>query len=201
METKNREAGEFHLLLISTGSVATVKVPVLVAQLQSTYPNISIQLVLTKNSEFFIKDHVEQLAQTITINRDIDEWNNWKKIGDPILHIELTKWADCALIAPMDANTMAKLCCGICDNLVLSLCRAWDFRKPIVYAPAMNTFMWDHPVTSQHCGTLEAWGYRCIPPIAKTLACGDVGVGAMEEVGKIIRNIHPFVVRNGGKGE
>ena len=196
MEAKKAKLGEFHLLLIATGSVASVKIPILIKKLQAAYQHISIQLVLTKNSEFFIKDHIEELSKHVKINRDEDEWDNWKKIGDPILHIELTRWADCALIAPLDANTMAKLCGGICDNLLLSLCRAWNFDKPLLFAPAMNTFMWDHPLTAQHCGVLKSWGYRIIHPIAKTLACGDVGVGAMEEVDKIIQCLHPIIVHD-----
>lgn len=86
------------------------------------------------------------------------------------------------LIAPLDANTLAKIAGGLADNLLTCIVRAWDLKKPLVFAPAMNTAMWDHPLTRRHLGVLEGdLGYRQIPPIPKQLMCGDVGNGAMAE--------------------
>jgi hypothetical protein len=60
---------------------------------------------------------------------------------------QLRRWADVLLIAPLSANTMAKLCAGLCDNLLTCVARAWEVgRKPVVVAPAMNTAMWEHPL-------------------------------------------------------
>ena len=75
------------------------------------------------------------------------------------------------MIAPLSANTLAKLANGLADNLLTSVTRAWDFKKmkPILIAPAMNTMMWEHPVTNQHLETLSNWGYTIVPPISKTL--------------------------------
>lgn len=53
----------------------------------------------------------------------------------------------------------------------------------------MNTKMWDHPITSQHISILESWGYTLVPCIAKTLMCGDTGIGAMAEVQTIIQHV------------
>lgn len=53
--------------------------------------------------------------------------------------------------------------------------RAWSVKKPLLFAPAMNTDMWDHPVTARHLATLESFGYTIIPPVEKMLACGVVG--------------------------
>jgi phosphopantothenoylcysteine decarboxylase len=104
----------------------------------------------------------------------------WKKRGDPVLHIELRKWADSLVVAPLDANTLAKIANGFCDNLVTSLIRAWDQNKLLYFAPAMNTAMWENPLTYQHLKTLkELLLYREIPPIEKELMCGDKGYGAM----------------------
>lgn len=55
------------------------------------------------------------------------------------------------------------------------ICRAWDFEKPIIVAPAMNTFMWEHPHTSKHIKELESIGVQVISPIYKKLACKEVG--------------------------
>ena len=71
---------------------------------------------------------------------------------------------------------------GLCDNLLSSVVRAWDWEaKPLLLAPAMNTAMWASPLTGKHLGALKAMGAGVVPPIAKALACGDVGMGAMAE--------------------
>jgi phosphopantothenoylcysteine synthetase/decarboxylase len=76
--------------------------------------------------------------------------NSWNTLGDPVLHIELRKWADAFLIVPLDANTLAKAAVGLCDNLVSSVIRAWDSKdKPLLVAPAMNTVMWEHSLTQE----------------------------------------------------
>ncbi len=59
---------------------------------------------------------------------DLDEETRWTKRGDPVLHIELRKWADALVIAPLSANTLAKISSGICDNLLTLVCRCWDMR-------------------------------------------------------------------------
>ena len=68
--------------------------------------------------------------------------------------------------------------------------RAWDMKRPLLFAPAMNTFMWDHPLTNDHRAKLQDLGYMEIPVVKKTLACGDIGYGAMAEVNTIISKIH-----------
>jgi phosphopantothenoylcysteine decarboxylase len=126
-----------------------------------------------------------------------------------VLHIELRKWADLLIVAPLDANTLAKFALGLSDNCLSCVFRAWDFTKPVILAPAMNTFMWESLVTLRHLRQLLAdragdavasiksleeapaafarFAPRIvlIPPQAKRLACGDVGVGAMAEVTEI----------------
>ena len=91
------------------------------------------------------------------------------------------------LVAPLDANTMAKAANGICDNLLTCILRAWDFKKPLLAFPAMNTFMWQHPVTRIHLAALKRFGYRLTSPIEKDLMCGDHGMGAMADVATIVR--------------
>ncbi|XP_032218225.2 phosphopantothenoylcysteine decarboxylase isoform X3 [Nematostella vectensis] len=113
----------------------------------------------------------------------------WSSLSDPVLHIELRRWADMMVIAPLDANTMAKLANGICDNLLTCIVRAWDTKKTLLFCPAMNTYMWEHPLTSEHIERLCRLGYVQIFPISKKLACGDVGVGAMAEVETIVSTV------------
>ena len=139
--------------------------------------------------------------------RDSDEWPGTRyHRGDEVLHIEFRKWADLFIVAPLDANTLAKFALGISDNFLSCIFRAWDFAKPVILAPAMNTLMWDSPVTLRHLravtrgsrGRAVPAGWTLddapavfarhapeiilVPPQAKRLACGDVGVGAMAEV-------------------
>ncbi len=139
--------------------------------------------------------------------RDADEWPGPRyRRDDPILHIAFRQWADLLIIAPLDANTLAKLALGLADNFLTCVFRAWDFAQPVILAPAMNTLMWRSPATRRHLRQLlddrgdgragDSWTLDeaadvfarhaprlvLIPPQAKRLACGDVGVGAMAEV-------------------
>lgn len=68
----------------------------------------------------------------VTSAGDDDEWHEWGKVGDPVMHIELRRWSDVFVIAPLSANTLAKLANGMCDNLVTCVARAWDFQRPLV---------------------------------------------------------------------
>lgn len=91
-------------------------------------------------------------------------------------------------MAPLDANTLAKLANGLCDNLLTCICRAWlhpvdnGQRRELLVCPAMNTAMWNHPITKTHLEVLRSWGFQVLPPIEKVLVCGDAGMGAMAEV-------------------
>ena len=113
------------------------------------------------------------------------------------------------IVAPLDANTLAKFALGLSDNFLTCIFRAWDFSKPVILAPAMNTLMWDSPVTLRHLrqllvdrapGPIERdWSLAdapdvfarhtpsivLIPPQSKRLACGEIGIGAMAEVPQI----------------
>ena len=111
------------------------------------------------------------------------------------------------VIAPLSANTMAKIVNGFCDNLVTSVVRAWDTtgeieskdgprkRKRILVAPSMNTAMWRHPISKQQIRVLEEeWGvgegregwFELLRPMEKELACGDIGDGAMKDWREIV---------------
>jgi len=62
-------------------------------------------------------------------------------------------------------------------------------EKPLLFCPAMNTYMWNHPLTAEHILKLKTFGYTEIPCISKTLVCGDTGVGAMAEVKTIVEKV------------
>ena len=168
-----------NLLIAVTGSVATIRLVDLIEEFTSQSGPLDIEMRVIaseKSLHFTPKDEISRYAQVFT---DEDEWASWKKLGDPVLHIELRKWADILLVAPLDANTLAKIANGLCDNLITSVIRAWQVSKPIYLAPAMNTHMWTHPITQEHLDKISSFGYLVIPPISKKLACADVGIGAM----------------------
>ncbi|KAL0272374.1 UNVERIFIED_CONTAM: hypothetical protein PYX00_005368 [Menopon gallinae] len=178
------------ILLGCTGSVAAIKVPALVRKFMET-GDVEIKIVTTERGKHFLRR--EGILENIEIITDDDEWSAWQKRGDPVLHIELSKWADLFLIAPLDANTLGKISSGLCDNLLTCIVRAWIPTKPLLFCPAMNTRMWEHPITSQQVSLLVSWGYTEIPVITKKLICGDSGLGAMAEIDTIYETVCSFL--------
>ena len=201
------------IVLGVTGSVAALRVPALYEGLRGM--GHRVRVVATEASTHFFgpdalaTDPFDPLGGPVF--RDADEWagDRWRR-DDPVLHIEFRRWADVLVVAPLDANTLAKFALGLSDNFLTCLFRAWDFDRPVVLAPAMNTRMWDSPVTRRHLRQLledrgdggpgaarwsldeaaavfarHAPGLILVPPQAKRLACGDVGQGAMAEVAAI----------------
>ena len=197
-----------------TGSVAAIRTPALYAGLRAQ--GHAVRVVVTEAAHHFFDPH--ELAPDPAdplpggpLFRDRDEWpeGRWRR-DDPVLHIELRRWADLLVVAPLDANTLAKFALGLSDNFLTCVFRAWDFARPVVLAPAMNTLMWDSPVTRRHLrlllddrgdgGPVGPWpldeagpvferhcpSIGLVAPISKRLACGDVGAGAMAEVPAIL---------------
>jgi len=129
-----------------------------------------------------------------------DEWKGWQRMSDPVLHIQLRDWADIAVIAPLTAHTLAKISKGLCDDTLTCIIRAWDYGhtskdgKHLVLAPAMNTGMWDHPLTRIQLNAIKGFCnnkrgeclVKIVEPQIKTLACGEVGNGAMASVVDIV---------------
>jgi phosphopantothenoylcysteine decarboxylase len=184
-----------NILVAFTGSVASVLAPKVVEALGKEG---NVAVILTERSKTFfdmgtLEASVGLQPSPISgcwgIYEDSDEWSydGWKR-GDDVLHITLRNWADVLVVAPLSANTLAKFANGICDNLLTSVFRAWDMTKPVVMAPAMNTMMWEHPVTEAQLRTIERWvdGTKIVYPKSKKLACGDVGVGAMADIDDIV---------------
>jgi len=182
-------AGKKHLLLAASGSVATIKIPNILNAL-SHHPNLAIRLILTKSATNFLagqsaeQPHLESLRHIRNVEGiflDEEEWAHPWKRGNSILHIELRRWAHILVIAPLSANTLAKITGGFSDNLLTSVVRAWDTtglveasrsaaiaeegqirrRKRIIVAAAMNTAMWRQPIAKKQIKVLEEeWGVK-----------------------------------------
>ena len=187
-----------NLLIGFTGSVATRRDAGLIdAFIESGQFNIKIiySSAATHFSEILkLKEvQVQKEYKGSQIIFDEDEWM-WQAMGDPVLHINLKNWADMLLIAPLSANTLAKITNGFCDSVITLVLRAWKFDqgkivKPIIVCPAMNTDMYLQPITIQQLKVLENWGYKIVYPISKLLASNEIGIGGMEEVPNIIKII------------
>jgi phosphopantothenoylcysteine decarboxylase len=227
-----------NVLLGVTGSVAAVKVPLLYEGLKRAGHRVKV--VATDAALYFFDpaaldpadpSRPERNPEVVVLDRD--EWPGREaggryRRGDAVLHIELRRWADLFGIAPLDANTLAKLAGGLADNCLTCVWRAWDPARPVVLAPAMNTLMWQHPLTARHLrqlaadagapapegldldGVVEWVNARCprlrvVPPESKELACGDVGVGALavpEQVVAAAAELLPASpVQQAGRGE
>jgi phosphopantothenoylcysteine decarboxylase len=164
-----------NILLGVTGSVATIVTEQL---LHSLLKLGDVKIVASERALHFLNGNSKACLVP-----DSAEWE-WRKKGDPIVHIELRKWADVFVIAPCSANTLAMIANGLCDNLLTNVARCWNWNenKRMLVAPAMNTAMWDHPATFEHLNKITLWGAKIIQPVEKTLACGDTGVGAMADI-------------------
>jgi phosphopantothenoylcysteine decarboxylase len=219
------------LILGVTGSVAAIRAPALFGVLSAV--GHDVRVVATEPALYFFDPAELRLPDDAgrpkllhgPLYRDADEWPKARyERGDEVLHITFRKWADALIIAPLDANTLAKFALGIADNFLTCLLRAWDFSKPVVLVPAMNTLMWESPVTLRHLRqileehsaqpipgdlTLEAApaafgryasGIVLIPPQAKRLACGDIGLGAMAELTQIAEAVRVWAVESSASG-
>ncbi|KAG0333126.1 hypothetical protein BG000_009453 [Podila horticola] len=176
--------GKKRVLIGATGSVASIKIPIIVRTLVEEIGDLVEIKVVTTNAALHFFDRKDVLAEVLT---DKDEWDAWGKMSDPVMHIDLRNWADMFIVCPLDANTLAKLASGLCDNLITCILRAWDESRPVIVCPAMNTNMWNHKFTAKHLAVLtDELHYRVIPPISKLLACGDLGIGAMADYRTIV---------------
>ncbi|CAK7336616.1 unnamed protein product [Dovyalis caffra] len=176
------------ILLAASGSVAAIKFGNLCHCFSEW---AEVKAVATRASLHFIDRAA--LPKDVGLYTDEDEWSSWNKIGDTVLHIELRRWADIMVIAPLSANTLGKIAGGLCDNLLTCIVRAWDYSKPLFVAPAMNTFMWSNPFTERHLMSIDELGISLIPPVSKRLACGDYGNGAMAEPSLIYSTVRLFL--------
>ncbi|KAF2967741.1 hypothetical protein GQX73_g5807 [Xylaria multiplex] len=132
--TASLNDGKAHLLLACSGSVATIKLPNII-QAFSKYPSsqLSIRVVLTPSATQFLAGQSKEQPTVSALSSlpnvdavDADEWKAPWVRGGGILHIELRRWADLLVIAPLSANTLAKITGGFADSLLTSVVRAWD---------------------------------------------------------------------------
>jgi len=162
-----------NILLGITGGIAAYKICSLIRLFKKAKANVRV-VVTPAALNFVTKLTLQTLSdnEVYVENFEVEEY----KPG----HISLCDEADIFVIAPATANTISKIANGICDNLLTST--ACAFAKPILFAPAMNTNMWENSFVQENLTKLQANGYHIINPESGFLACGTNGKGRMAEI-------------------
>lgn len=164
-----------------TGSIAAYKAVELVRELKKG--GWDVLVVMTANALRFVSELTfRTLSQNPVATDMFPEHIEWKAE-----HISLAERANVLAIVPCTANVLAKLACGIADDLLT--CTALACRAPIVVAPAMNRYMWEHPATQNNVQILKRRGVRIVEVEQGELACGDEGKGRLAALDKIVAAI------------
>ncbi len=166
------------IVLGVTGSIATYKSAELVRLLVKA--NFDVKVVMTENAKKFV--HANTFA-ALSGNKVYDDL--WDPNINPMMHIELAKWADIVLIAPASASIIGRLTAGIADDLLSTICLAT--RAKMIIAPAMNKEMWANAIVTKNVKKLQKkYGYEILSPEVGEQACGDFGEGRLINNDKIL---------------
>ncbi|MCS5710050.1 bifunctional phosphopantothenoylcysteine decarboxylase/phosphopantothenate--cysteine ligase CoaBC [Candidatus Berkiella aquae] len=156
-----------------TGGIAAYKIPELVRLLKKQ--DCEVRVVLSQGAKAFVTPLTLQAVSANPVYSELLDADFEAAMG----HIELARWAQGVLIAPLSANRLAALAHGFADDLLTTLCLATT--APLYVAPAMNQQMWQHPATKANLEKLKARGVQILGPDWGQQACGEVGYGRMLE--------------------
>ncbi|MDY4582727.1 MAG: bifunctional phosphopantothenoylcysteine decarboxylase/phosphopantothenate--cysteine ligase CoaBC [Candidatus Faecousia sp.] len=169
------------VLLGVTGGIAAYKAAALASALIKLHA--VVEVVMTENATRFITPLTfEQLTGRRTMVDTFD-----RNFSHQVEHIALADRTDLVIIAPATANVCAKLAHGLADDMLTTTVLAC--RCPKLIAPAMNTHMYENPVTQDNLETLRHYGWEVIEPASGRLACGAVGKGKMPEPEDLVQHI------------
>lgn len=167
------------VLLGITGSIAAYKACELARLLVKSGHDIHV--LMTRSATRFVSELTfRTLSRNPVIVDLFDEPEAWVP-G----HISLAERANLLIIAPCTANVLAKLACGLADDMLTATALAT--KAPLIIAPAMNTGMWEHPATQTNIATLLSHGVQLINTETGELACGSSGKGRMAEADIIFK--------------
>lgn len=173
------------ILLGVTGGIAAYKAAALASALVKLHANVEV--VMTENATKFITPLTfEQLTGRRTMVDTFD-----RNFSHQVEHISLAERTDLVIVAPATANVCAKLAHGLADDMLTTTILAC--RCPKLIAPAMNTNMYENPVTQDNLSTLRNYGWEVIEPASGRLACGAVGKGKMPEPEDLINYILRYI--------
>ena len=159
------------ILLGISGSIAAYKSANLVRLLIKA--GAEVRIVMTPASKEFVSPLTLSTLSKNNVLSDLSENDAWSN------HVQLGRWADIMLIAPLSCNTLAKLATGLCDNLLTAV--YLSATCPVIAAPAMDEDMWLHPSTKNNLKTIQSYGNTIIPVESGELASGLFGDGRMAE--------------------
>jgi len=169
------------------GGVAVVKVPELITLLRRQ--GAEVRVAMTPSATSFISPTTLRALSGNPVAwrlfpargsaRSVDD-----ETGHGMAHLDLATWADCHLVVPATASTLARLALGLADDVVSATLLAT--AAPIVVAPAMETGMWHNPATQQNLAVLVARGARVVGPVSGRLASGRLGEGRLAEPAEIL---------------
>ena len=159
------------VILGVTGSIAAYKAANLASMLKKQHADV--QVIMTKNATQFMNPIT---FESLTGNKCLVDTFD-RNFQFQVEHVALAKRADLAIVAPATANIMAKLAHGLADDMLTTTLLAC--RCPKLIAPAMNTRMYENPVTQDNMDILRKYGFRLIEPAVGHLACGDTGAGKL----------------------
>lgn len=169
------------IVLGVTGGIAAYKSAEIVSRLRKLGANVHV--IMTKNATQFITPlTMETMSNNPVVVDTFDRPATWE-----VEHIALAKRAEVFVIAPATANIMAKMACGIADDMLSTTVLAT--KAPVLLAPAMNVGMWTAQVTRENAATLKKRGVQFVGPDAGFQACGDIGSGRMSEPVDIVEAI------------
>jgi phosphopantothenoylcysteine decarboxylase / phosphopantothenate---cysteine ligase len=179
------------VLLGVTGGIAAYKSADLVSQLVKR--GDEVRVVMTASATRFVGPVTfEALSGHAVMTDTFAAGPPSTDGGSAIEHIAWAKWAEVAVVAPLTASTLARLACGLADDALTTVWMALPEGVPCVLCPAMNTAMWQHPVTRRNLRWLDELGrYRVVAPSEKRLACGDVGPGGLADLSDILAALDP----------
>ena len=173
------------VLLGVTGGIAAYKAAALASALVKQHA--AVEVVMTDNATQFVTPLTfEQLTGRRTMVNTFD-----RNFSHQVEHISLAERTDLVIIAPATANVCAKLAHGLADDMLTTTVLAC--RCPKLIAPAMNTNMYENPVTQDNLDLLRKYGWNVIEPASGRLACGAVGKGKMPEPEDLLQHILRFL--------
>lgn len=170
------------VVLAVTGGIAAYKSIYLASLLRKK--GAIVETILTESAQKFVTPVSFNGVTGHGVYSD-----GFQNINDEIPHIYLSK-ADMIIVAPASKNEIAKLACGMADNLLTSTISAT--KSPVFIVPAMNTNMYLNPINQENLRKLKEIGYIIIEPVSGNLACGDVGIGKMREPDEIYNFISDY---------
>lgn len=172
------------IVLGVTGGIAAYKAVEIASRLRKA--GAEVHVIMTKAAQSFVTPltfrEITGNPVTTTMWGEVTQWN--------VEHIALANLADMVLIAPATANLIAKAACGMADDMLTTTILAT--KAPILYAPAMNSNMYNNPLTQENIQKLNAHGWHMIPPVSGHLACGINGVGRLPEPAEIVTAVENY---------